>query len=120
MLEAALALAPEIPCQILAGNAVEVLPALLARAPAEHTLCVWHSYALRQGPAQVRTDLEALLLPASQARPIFRISLEVEPTQGGWPRLELFTYRAGTLERWEWLATCDFHGQAMHWLAPWA
>lgn len=119
LLEAALNLAPTIPCQILAGDAVEILPDLLAQVPEEQTLCLWHSYALRQGPAQVRSRLEALLLQASQTRPLFRLSLEVEPMQGGWPRLELFTYREGRVARWEWLATCDFHGQAMRWLAPW-
>lgn len=117
LLEAAIALARTVPLQVLAGDAIELLPALLACIPQEQTLCVWHSYALHQGPAQTCERLESLLCDVSRARNIFRISLEAYPNQGGWPRLELFSYQGGELCSREWLAHCEFHGQTMEWLA---
>jgi hypothetical protein len=119
LLEAAVALARTALPHVLAGDAIELLPALMASVPQEQTLCLWHSYALHQGPVQVCKRLESLLCEASHLRRIFRISLEAHPQQGGWPHLELFVYQGGELRSWEWLANCEFHGQAMEWLAPW-
>lgn len=119
LLEAAVALARTAPPQVLTGDASELLPALLARVPQEQNLCLWHSYALHQGPADVREHLESLLSEASRMRRIFRLSLEAHPDRGGWPRLELFTYQGGELLSREWLANCEFHGQTMEWLAAW-
>jgi hypothetical protein len=119
LLEAAVALARTALPHVLAGDAIELLPALIADVPQEQTLCLWHSYALHQGPAQVLGRLEALLREASRVRRIFRISLEAHPHRGGWPHLELFIYQGGELRSWEWLANCEFHGQTMEWLAPW-
>ncbi len=116
-LEATLAFARQQELPILKGDACELLPPLLSQIPLEQTLCVWHSFALNQGPAHVRERIDAQLRGASQERTIYRIALEADPLRGGPPRLELLTYRAGALVQSEWLATCSFHGEEMEWLA---
>lgn len=116
-LKAALTFARQQELSIIKGDACELLPPLLSQIPLEQTLCVWHSFALNQGPTHVRARIDMQLRVASQERTIFRISLEADPLRGGPPRLELLTYRDGGLAQSEWLATCSFHGEEMEWLA---
>ncbi len=119
LLDRAMTFARQHPPSIIAGDATEHLAALLAKIPPDETVCLWHSYALNQGPEAVRTQVERLVAEASRARTIFRLALEAEPSrQGTLPHLELFTYDGGMQRSWEWLATCAFHGQHMEWLAP--
>lgn len=115
-LDAALEVAREHPPHILSGDACERLPELLAAVPPDETLCVWHSFALNQGPAEIREQVIQMLTEASAERTIYRISLEANPAQSGGPRLELFTYQEGSLFHYEWLAECDFHGRSLKWL----
>ncbi|HEY1353685.1 MAG TPA: DUF2332 domain-containing protein [Ktedonobacteraceae bacterium] len=117
LLETAITLARTLPVPVLTGNAINLLPDLLERASNEQTICLWHSYALAQGPAEIPDLLESLLCEASRRHKIFRISLEAYPHQGEWPRLELYTYQGGKQRSLEWLANCEFHGQRMEWLA---
>jgi hypothetical protein len=119
LLNAAINLAREYPPHMLIGNACDHLPRLLPTIPREQTICVFHSFALNQGPAKVKERIIQTLIDASLERPIYRISLEADPSKNGQlPRLELFTYQRGDLSHYEWLANCDFHGQSMAWLAP--
>jgi hypothetical protein len=118
LLDAALQVAQRHPPQVLQGEACNRLPELLVAIPAEQTLCIWHSFALNQGPAEVRDQIIQMLCASSVERTIYRISLEVNPTKSGKPRLELFTYHRGDLFQYEWLAECDFHGTSLEWLAP--
>jgi hypothetical protein len=117
ILKQAIALARTLPRPLLKGDAALLLPRVLEAIPSEQTVCLVHSYALRQGDPSVLSRVEETLIEASKRRPIWRISLEIE--QGGWdaPRLELFSYEEGTV-RQEWLATCQVHGDAMRWLLP--
>jgi hypothetical protein len=117
MLKQAIALARTVPRPLLRGDAALLLPRVLEAIPSEQTICLVHSYALRQGDPSVLARVEGTLLDASLQRPVFRISLEIE--QGEWdaPRLELFSYEGGAV-RHEWLATCDVHGDAMRWRVP--
>src|SRR5581483_11668964 len=120
LLDAVLAVAQQDPPPVLAGDACDVLPGVLAdlQARASHeTLCLYHSYALQQGPAAVRERVFDLLAAHSQTRDVYRISLEWNQPRG-WltPRLELFTYQGGKQTQEEWLAGCDVHGSPMQWL----
>jgi hypothetical protein len=118
-LDAALALARTYPPNVLTGDACELLPDVLATLPADQTICVWHSFALNQGPAHVRERIEQLLTDFSRKRTIFRISLEVNPANPDlpYPKLEISTYRLGAISQSEWLATCALHGAHMEWHA---
>ncbi|HEU5377959.1 MAG TPA: DUF2332 domain-containing protein [Ktedonobacteraceae bacterium] len=119
VLDAALAMAHRIPPPLLIGEAADLLSELLATLPLDQTVCVWHSYALNQGPVQTRARIEHLLADASSRRTIYRLSLEVEPQhRGEAPRLELFTYRHGTLSSHDWLANCALHGEWLEWCGP--
>jgi hypothetical protein len=118
LLDAAIALARQYPPQMLTGDACHMLPNLLPTIPLNHPICLFHSFALNQGPVQVKERIIQTLVDASLKRTIYRISIEADPLKKEHPRLELFTYRNGDLFHYEWLAECDFHGERMTWLAP--
>ncbi|HZO70868.1 MAG TPA: DUF2332 domain-containing protein [Ktedonobacteraceae bacterium] len=115
VLAAALQVARQHPVTLLKGDACELLPDVLADVPEEATLCLWHSYALAQGPKVVYEQIVQHLLDASRRREIHHLSLELDPARGHEPRLELFTYREGRLASYDWLASCEVHGEAMTW-----
>ncbi|GHO50902.1 DUF2332 domain-containing protein [Ktedonospora formicarum] len=108
----------EHPLPIITGDACEVLPELLEALPPEVTPCIYHSYALEQGPVQVRDQILALVQEASATRDLYRVSLEMNAAQWNAPRLELFAYHGGSLARYSHLADCSVHGERMRWLAP--
>jgi len=115
-LDAALAYAYRLmPPLVLQGDAADLLPRLLAAIPTTHTAVVWHSYAVNQGPVEVKAAIEHHLLEASRRLPIYRVGLEVEPT-APLPQLTLTEYRAGQLVRHDILAHCTVHGERMTWL----
>jgi len=117
LLDAVLAVAQQNPPRILSGDACDLLPNLLSAIPAEHTVCLYHSYALLQNPALVRERIFAQLAAHSSTRDLYRISLEWDqPNQWPTPRLELFTYQSGEQVCQERLANCDVHGGTMQWL----
>lgn len=117
-LDAAIAMARHYPPPLLIGDACDLLPDLLSSIPVDQTICLWHSFALNQGPSQIKKCIEQTIVHASSARIIYRVSLEVNPTQEGRPRLELFTYTHGALSQHEWLADCTLHGERMQWRLP--
>ncbi|SRR5579884_252320 len=117
LLDHVLEVAQQNPPHILAGDACDLLPDLLATIPAEHTVCLYHSYALLQNPPSVRERIFDLLAAHSHIRDLYRISLEWDqPKQWPTPRLELFTYQDGLQASQEHLANCDVHGGTMQWL----
>lgn len=116
LLDAALAVAQQHPPRILEGNVGDLLPDVLTALPLDQTICLWHSFALNQGTARVREQVEDTLVVASRRQTIYRLSLEAEPDQQGrLPRLELFTYRGGAVANQQWLANCALHGEQMEW-----
>lgn len=110
-IEAALAMARQHPPSIVAGDAVDLLPEVLARVPAETTLCIYHSYAMNQTPEPVRKRIFAQIADFAQTRELFRVA---EEWYAGMRQaeLELFWYRDGEL-RCEKLAECEGHGRWM-------
>jgi hypothetical protein len=117
-LDAAIDFARQHPPTILTGDARALLPEMLEAIPSDQTICLWHSYMLRQCPPEVSEDIEQLIMEYAQKRDLYRISLEFLPHER-WslPRLELFTYEGGNI-REEWLAMCRVHGDQMEWLRP--
>jgi hypothetical protein len=119
LLDAAIALARQYPPRVLSGDASRLLPELLPTIPPEWPVCLFHCFALNQGPMPVKEHIIQALVDASLKRTIYRVSLEADPLkEGQLPRLELFTYRRGDLFQYEWLANCAFHGERMEWIAP--
>jgi hypothetical protein len=112
-IEAALTMAQEQPPSIVAGNAVDLLPEILAQVPPETTLCIYHSYALNQTPEAVRTRIFALIAECAKTRELFRVS---EEWYAGMKQaeLELFWYRDDSVH-YEKLAECEGHGR---WIKP--
>ena len=117
LLDAAIRLARQHPARILTGDACYLLPELLAHLPLEQTVCVFHSFALNQGPPAVRQQIEQQLACASRTRPLFQVALEVAAASRQSPTLELFTYQGGSCRSRERLAYCALHGEWMRWLA---
>ncbi len=102
------------PPHLIAGDALALLPGLLAELPAGTTTCIYHSFAVHQFSREDQERLGSVLLTASQGRTIYRISLEWWAGQPG-PKLELETYRDG-LALGELLATCESHGRWIEWV----
>lgn len=115
LLTAAIEVARQHPPSLLAGDACQLLPDVLSSIASDATICLWHSYALAQGPKVVYEQVVQHLLDASRTRDIYHLSLELDPARWPQPRLELFTYRNGELASYDWLATCEVHGEAMEW-----
>jgi len=114
LLDVALTLARQHPHRIVAGDAGETLPLLLAEAPAGATLCVYHGFTLNQMPAATREGILANVADASRERDLYRVALEWWPPNPT-PTVELFTYTGGQATS-ELLARCESHGRWVEWL----
>ena len=115
-LDAALAFARRTPSLVHVGDACALLPDLLAAIPDDQTALVWHSYAVAQGPLEVKRRLDEQIAEASRRIPVYRVSLEVTP-HAPLPQLELSEYRGGKITSYEVLAQCALHGERMTWLS---
>jgi hypothetical protein len=94
-LEQALAANASWPHDIRAGDAVELLPDVLAEIPEKNgTLCVYHTMAIYQFTSAMKRAIEDMLTIASVRRPLFRLSLEW--TDGAYP-LMLARYADGAV-----------------------
>lgn len=114
-LRAAVAVARAHPQPIVAGDALALLPALLAEAPADAAVCVYHTHVTYQLSQADRERLDALLATAGAARPLARLSCE--HIGAAHPRLTLTSYdRAGAAERL--LAITPGHASWVDWQAP--
>ena len=99
------------------GDASDLLPALLAAIPEHQTAVVWSSYAVNQGPVEVKVRIDKAVSEASRRIPIYRIALEFALEQQAGPRLEWSEYQGGKLVHQELLARCSVHGERMTWLS---
>lgn len=98
---------------IVAGDAVEKLPAVLARLPPGEPVCIYHTNAVYQIPAPRAALLGQAMAEASLSRPVFRVASEWD---GEEQPLDLTTYRGGRAESLR-LARGDPHGGWIEWLA---
>ena len=114
-LEGAIGLAIDNPPTLVAGNALETLPDVLDRIPADSTLCIFHNYTLNQFSLDDRSRFDSILEECSMDRDVHLLSGE-----GLWGHdyatLELVSIR-GSSRSSRKLANVDFHGRWLEWVA---
>ena len=114
-LSAAIEIARAHPPSIVEGDAVKMLPELIARAPADATLCVYGTHTLYQFPRETLIGTLKAMQDASDSRPIHFVS--IEGTGERWSELSHTVYRDRQRERTV-VARCNPHGRWLEWLAP--
>ncbi len=112
-LETAIRLAQANRPEIIAGNALDTLPAVLQNTSPEATLCLFHSFTLNQFSPQMRQSLWSLLADFSRQRKIYVISFESQ--REGFPQLSLTQLDNGQATD-QVLARADPHGSWLEWL----
>jgi hypothetical protein len=113
LLQQALQIAQQNPPRLLAGNALERLPEMLATIPEDQTLCVFHTHTMNQFPVEARAGLAALLTEHAVTRDLYRISIEWLGREH--PRLECVAFE-GSVKTESLLAHCGSHGEWLEWL----
>jgi hypothetical protein len=98
---------------ILAGDALALLPDVLARVPRDQVPVVYHTIAVYQFSHEMREALESMLVIAGLRRPVWRLSFEFD---GSLYVLSAVRYADGTREETR-LANCHPHGTWLEWLA---
>jgi hypothetical protein len=109
----AAAAGPAIPVHM--GDAAEILPALIAAAPAGLAVCVFHTAFLAHLPPARRQQFERLVPALSARRPIYWIQAEPHPSPAG-PRLRLTICEHGKITSQRPLGHYHPHGAWLHWL----
>ena len=64
--------------RVEAGDAVEVLPKLIATVPPDAALCILHGHVLNQFPVSARAAFSAVLRSTSRLRPVYHVASEGE------------------------------------------
>jgi hypothetical protein len=117
VLDAAIRFARQEGLHVHHGDGCELLPGLLAAIPEAQTAVVWHSFAINQGPIEVKKSIDLQIAEASRRMPIYRVALELSLENLAGSQLELYEYRDGMLVKQELLAHCAVHGKRMTWLS---
>ena len=117
-LDAAVALARTAPPTLLTGDALDLLPGVLGRAPHGLALCVYHTHTLNQFSAEARKQFADLLAEVGAGRDLYWLSSEYRPTPDGdiRPTLTLVAFEDGRRKE-QILAYCDHHGRWLEWLS---
>jgi hypothetical protein len=113
LLQAALKIAQQDPPKLIAGNALDQLPEVLATIPDDESLCVFHTHTVNQFPVEARARLSALFAAHAAIRDLSRVSIEW--LGDGHPRLELVSFEDGVMTA-QLLAYCGSHGEWLEWL----
>jgi len=113
-LEAALAIYQDARPEIRTGNALELLPDVLARVPPNETVCVYHSYVTYQFSQDMKAAFSDILTVAGLRRPVWRLSYEGRVHNEN--RLTLRHYHDGTMNE-RVLGRAHPHGAWLEWLA---
>jgi hypothetical protein len=113
LLEQALALARQHPPTVISGDALDLLPSVLAQRPAEAIHCIYHAHTTYQFTLEAREQLTSLIADQARQRDLFRISLEWKGEEQS--ELELTSFEAGKDTR-KLLAYCHVHGEWIEWL----
>ena len=81
------------PPRLLAGDALYILPEVLATIPSDQAVCVFHTHTINQFPAEARARLSTLLANHAFGWKLYRVAIEwLGETH---PRLELISYEDG-------------------------
>ena len=78
LLAAARSIWLETPPEVLAGDAVAVLPGVLSRVPDDAVLCVFHCHTLNQFPVEARSAFYEVLMRESERRTVYHVPSEGE------------------------------------------
>ncbi len=110
-LDRAIALHRRNPPEILHGDALALLPDVLAKVPPQATACVYHTIAVYQFSAAMKQALAAIL--AAAGRPLWHLSFESDGTDYA---LTLTRHDGGCAEP-RVLAVAQAHGGWIAWRA---
>jgi hypothetical protein len=113
LLQRALHEAQKHPPQLIAGDALEQLPSVIAAVPPDTALCLFHTFVLNQFSPQAREQLDTLIAQHATQRDIYVVSITW--LVGEMPQLSLATHtNQGKTE--QTLAYCSGHGHILQWL----
>ena len=112
-LEAALKIVRAHPPELIAGDALALLPKILPSMSIDGTLCIFHSMTIIQFSDDMREQLDHILQEHSYQRPVYRVWYEWELDVNAGV-LRLITYDKGNIET-TILATGDAHGNWLIW-----
>jgi hypothetical protein len=113
LLEAAAIEMATDPPDLLEGDILDLLPALVQSAPQHAQICLFHCHMLNQLTESQRSAFRDLLAEVSNSRRIFQLSAEWIGT--ALPELKLTIWDRGD-GRTQHLANVDQHGRWIHWL----
>ncbi len=113
-LETAIILAQQKPPRLIAGDALARLPDLLAAAPLDTAVCVYHSFVLNQISQESRDQYYNLLADYSHRCDLYDVALEWIGTPT--PEIVLRAFHGGDV-RETLLAACEPHGRWLDWRA---
>jgi len=115
-LENAIALFRANPAEIRKGDALVLLPEVLAEVPEGEPLCIYHTYVVYQFSEEMRRTLDDILMMASLRRPVWRLSCEGSLAAIGEAPMRLRHYSDGHKQSRQ-LAVCHPHGRWLDWRA---
>lgn len=104
------------PVPLHAGDAAERLPALIASAPADMTVCLFHTAFLAHIPPLDRERFEHLVADLSTTRLIYWVQAEPRPDPAE-PRLRLTACEEGRITGQWPLGRYHPHGEWLEWAA---
>ncbi|HET7089463.1 MAG TPA: DUF2332 domain-containing protein [Anaerolineae bacterium] len=113
LLMRAIQLARQDPPELIAGDALELLPQVIAAVPRGTPVCVFHTHTANQFPREAREQLIALIEEHGRRRDVYRVSAEWIGTPQ--TQLELVAYEQGVKTE-KLLAYVDGHARWIEWL----
>jgi hypothetical protein len=114
-LRQAVSIAREQPPPIIQGNALEMLPEVVMKIPADSPLCLYHSFTINQFSQEMRDQFTQLIAAEAQQREhLVRLSIEWLSATG--PELRMMHYHNSILVEDALLANVDHHGRWIEWL----
>ncbi|MEO8971951.1 MAG: DUF2332 domain-containing protein [Ktedonobacteraceae bacterium] len=114
MLQNAIEIARKEPPQLVEGNALDLLPAIMAAVPQDTTLCLFHTFVLNQFLPEDRERLAALFADEATRRDLYVISIAWLDAEV--PQLVLQSFENG-MRMVRKLAVCSGHARWMEWVA---
>ena len=113
----AVAVAGKQRLELLADDALEVLPAVLAGIPLDEAPVVFHSHTLNQFSPEARRRFEEMLLSLSHGRTLYRLSMEGSVQDAGTrSQVVLMALSDGRVCHQRLLALYEPHGEWIEWL----
>ncbi len=103
------------PLEVIAGDALQTLPAILEALPTHGTVCLYHSLVLNQFPPEAQKEFDLILKTASRNRDLYCIGMG--DNRHNEDELTLASYHYG-VEKVVSLAKCQAHGAWIEWLIP--